>query len=282
MKEIIYQLIWEDFLRYIQSYLPYIEAILAIIIAVLIARFISKIARRRLHGHVPSHILANISKLIYYVLIIIGLLVAIRSLQIPGLELTEILIAGGFISIVIGLAAQQTLSNFFAGLLILFERPFKIGDFININNNIGMVVDMGLLSTKIHSWEGFYIRIPNSQIFTASVINYSTSIVRLVRVQFTVPFETDIKKVIEALLKKFDEQWYILVEPKPIVFPVNFVENGILMEARAWTSGKTWFDLFSNMPSLIENTLKELGIQYSYPRRILTESKIEGISVHKT
>lgn len=82
----------------------------------------------------------------------------------------------------IGLAAQQTLSNFFSGILLLIERPFKVGDFINYNNNIGMIVDIGLLSTKIKSWEGYFIRIPNNELFNSSVINYTNSVARLVRI----------------------------------------------------------------------------------------------------
>ena len=261
--------IWE----YIKLYQNYIEAILAITISVIIARQVTKIIRRRLHEKAPVHVIQNISKVSSYIIILIGLAIAIRQLEIPGIRLTELLIAGGFIGIVIGLAAQQTLSNFFAGILLVVERPFKIGDFINYNNNIGMITDIGLLSTKIQSFEGFYIRIPNSALFNSAVINYTSSIARMVRIQFTIPFEADVKRVVETLLNKFNQQWYILVEPPPVVFPVQFLENGIQMEARAWTAGKTWFQLFSSVASLIEETLKELGIPYTYPKRIITEVK---------
>jgi Small-conductance mechanosensitive channel len=265
----ILQNIW-DYFRFYQNY---IEAILAIIIAIITSRQLTKIIRRRLHEKAPIHVIRNISKLVNYIIILIGMAIAIRQLEIPGVQFTELLIAGGFIGIVIGLAAQQTLSNFFSGILLIIERPFKIGDFINYNNNVGMVTDIGLLSTKVQSFEGFFIRIPNNELFNSPVINYSSSIARLVRVQFTVPFEIDIKKVIEILLNKFNQQWYILIDPPPVVFPVQFLENGIQMEARAWTAGKTWFQLYSSIASLIEETLKELGVPYSYPKRIISELK---------
>ncbi|HLI46498.1 MAG TPA: mechanosensitive ion channel family protein, partial [Geobacterales bacterium] len=174
---------------------------------------------------------------------------------------------------VIGLAAQPTLSNFIAGILLMTERPFKIGDFINYSGNVGMVVDVGLLSTKIQSWEGYYVRIPNNELFNSPLINYSNSKARLVRVQFTIPFEHDLKKVIQEVQNKLNEQWYVLADPGPVVFPIQFNDNGILIEARAWTSGNTWFTLYSQMPSLIEEVLKNLGVPYSYPRRILTEDR---------
>ncbi|MDT7891917.1 MAG: mechanosensitive ion channel family protein [Thermoproteota archaeon] len=262
-----------DFWNYIIQYQGVIEAVIAIIIAVIIAKYLTVMIRRRLHEKVPSHIISNINKLVYYIIILIGIAVAIRLLNIPGLTLTELLVAGGFTAIVIGLAAQQTLSNFFAGILLMTERPFKIGDYINYNNNIGMVVDIGLLSTKIQSWEGYYIRIPNSELFNSPLINYSNSVARLVRVQFVIPYEYDVNKVIETLIKEFEAQWYVLAEPAPSVFVAQFDEKGILMEARAWTAGKTWFDLYSNMPRIIEETLKKLGMPYSYPKRILFISK---------
>jgi len=161
---------------------------------------------------------------------------------------------------------------------LMTERPFKIGDFINYNGNVGMVVDVGLLSTKIQSWEGYYVRIPNNELFNSPLINYSNSRARLVRVQFTIPFEHDLNKVINTIQKKLNNQWYILAEPAPIVFPVQFNENGVLLEARAWTSGNTWFTLYSQMAALIEDSLKELGVPYSYPRRILKEEKFTEMS----
>lgn len=262
-----------DIWNYVIQYQGVVEAVIAIVLSVIIAKYLTVLTRRRLHEKVPSHIISNINKLIYYIIILIGIAVAIRLLNIPGVTLTELLVAGGFTAIVIGLAAQQTLSNFFAGILLMTERPFKIGDYINYNNNVGMVIDIGLLSTKVQSWEGYYIRIPNSQLFNSPFINYSNSLVRLVRVQFVIPYEYDLNKVTEALIKELEAQWYVLVEPTPRVFITQFVENGILMEARAWTTGKTWFDLFSNMPRIIEETLKKLGIPYSYPKRIITEDK---------
>jgi len=262
-----------DFSNYIIQYEGIVEAVITIVITVFIAKYLTVLIRRRLHEKVPLHIISNINKLIYYIIILIGIAIAVRLLNIPGVTLTELLVAGGFTAIVIGLAAQQTLSNFFAGVLLMTERPFKIGDFINYNDNIGMVVDIGLLSTKIQSWEGYYIRIPNSSLFSSPLINYSNSIVRLVRVQFVIPYETDVNKVIEALIKEFDAQWYVLAEPAPTIFVAQFGENGILIEARAWTAGKTWFDLYSNMPKIIEETLKKLGIPYSYPKRIIAEEK---------
>ncbi len=263
-----------DLLNFILTFQNYIEAALALLIAWLVGKRLSLLVRRRLHEKAPKHVIQNASKTVYYLVILIGVAIAIRALEIPGLTLTELLIAGGFIGIVIGLAAQQTLSNLFAGILLLIERSFKIGDFINYGNNVGMVVDIGFLSTKVQSWEGFSIRIPSSQLFNSVTINYSSSIVRLVKVNFTVPYETDINKVIEAMINKLNQEWYVLVEPPPRIFPIQFAENGITIEVRAWTSGKTWFELYSNLPRLVENTLKELGIPYSYPKRIISQANI--------
>jgi len=274
---LIYQLL-ENIWNFILEFENIIGAIIALAIAFIIARYLSILTRRRLHEKVPAATVKNVSKLVYYLIILIGIAVAIRLLNIPGVTLTELLVAGGFAGIVIGLAAQSTLSNFIAGILLMTERPFKIGDFINYNGNVGMVVDVGLLSTKIQSWEGYYVRIPNNELFNSPLINYSNSRARLVRVQFTIPFEHDLNKVINTIQKKLNDQWYILAEPAPIVFPVQFNENGVLLEARAWTSGNTWFTLYSQMPALIEESLKELGVPYSYPRRILKEEKFSEMS----
>ncbi|WP_338598399.1 mechanosensitive ion channel family protein [Sulfolobus tengchongensis] len=246
--------------------LIYLEAIIIIVISVIIAKFLSTIIRRRLHGELPVHVIRNLTNGVYYIIIAIGVGVAIG---ISGINITSILVAGGVVGIILGLALQSTLSNFFAGILIITERPFKIGDFINYQNTIGVVVDIGLLSTKLYSWEGYYVRVPNSILFTSLLINYSNSRARLVRVQFTVFQEIDVQKVINAIKVKLDQQPYVLVEPQSVVFVLGFTENGITLEARAWAPQSLWFDLYSNMPKIIDDTLKELGITYAYKKVIV-------------
>lgn len=80
-------------------------------------------------------------------------------------------------------------------------------------------------------------------------------------------------KIVEAINNKLKLQWYVLEDPPPNIFPVNFNENGVLMEVRAWTSGNTWFELYSNISKIVEESLKELNIPYSYPKRLIREMK---------
>lgn len=248
------------------NYLLYLEALVIVISSILIARVLSVLVRRRLHGELPAHTTQSISKAIYYIVIAIGLATAVG---IAGIDVTSLLIAGGVVSIILGLALQSTLSNFFAGLLIAVERPFKVGDWIRYQDNVGLVTDIGIMSTTIYTWEGQFIRVPNNLVFTSLLTNFSRSIVRLVRVQFTVFQENDITKVVQSVTDKLNQQWFVLVEPKVVVFPVAFSENGVTLEARAWTSQNTWFDLFSNMPKLIDEALKEINVKYAYKKLIL-------------
>ncbi|QCO31129.1 mechanosensitive ion channel family protein [Metallosphaera sedula] len=250
------------------QFINYLEAVLVVAISFVVARILVVVVKRRLHGELPVHVTQNLTKGIYYALIAVGIGIAIG---ITGINVTGLLVTGGVVGIILGLALQSTLSNFFAGLLIIFEKPFTVGQVVNYQGVIGTVVDIGLLSTKLYSWEGHFVRVPNSVLFTSQLVNYSKSIVRLVRIQFTVFQESDLNRIMEAVKNKLNEQWYVLVNPEVVVFPIQFTENGVQIEARAWTPQSTWFELYRNIGQVIDQALKELGVRYAYKKVILDE-----------
>jgi len=197
---------------------------------------------------------------------VLAIVVALASL---GVDLTGALVAGGIIGIVIGFAAQASISNLISGILLLLERPFKMGDFIHIGDVVGAVVEIGILSTTIVTWEGIKVRIPSSELFNSSFRNYSASKIRVVRVDVQIPYSESIEKAAHVITSKLREQWYILEEPEPMVFAKEFANDGIVLEVRAWTPGSTWFTLYSNLPKLVKDALDEAGIEIPFPQRVV-------------
>ena len=120
--------------------------------------------------------------------------------------MTAALVAGGFLGIVIGFAAQASISNFISGLLLVLERPFKIGDFIHIGNTVGMVAEIGVMSTTLVTWDGVRVRIPSSQIFNSDFRNYTASRVRLVSVEVRIPHSASIDRAVEVIKAKLRER----------------------------------------------------------------------------
>lgn len=238
----------------------------AVVAALFISTLLERTAKRALMRRFSKNVVNNVTKLIRFTVLTIAVLIALTSI---GVDVTGALIAGGFLGIVIGLAAQASISNFISGLLLLLEKPFKIGDFIHVGNTVGMVSEVGILSTTIVTWDGVKVRIPSSQLFNSDFRNYTASRVRLASVEVQIPYSASIERAIEAIKSKLQEQWYVLEEPSPVVFAKSFADDGVVLEARAWTSGSTWFALFSNLPRLVKSALNEAGIEIPYPQRVV-------------
>ncbi|RLF05167.1 MAG: mechanosensitive ion channel family protein [Thermoprotei archaeon] len=243
-----------------------VYVVLAVIIALFISKLLERTIRRTLIKKISKTAIDNMTKLLRYVIIILAVTITLASL---GVDLTGALVAGGIIGIVIGFAAQASVSNLISGILLLLEKPFKLGDFIHVGDIVGAVVEVGLLSTTIVTWEGIKVRIPSSELFNSSFRNYSASRIRVVRVNVQIPYSESIEKAAQAITSKLREQWYILEEPEPMVFAKEFANDGIVLEVRAWTPGSTWFTLYSNLPKLVKDALDEAGIEIPFPQRVV-------------
>lgn len=145
--------------------------------------------------------------------------------------MTGALVAGGMTGMVIGFASQASISNLISSILPLLEKPFKLGDFIHVGDMVGAVVEMGLLSTTMATWDGIKVRIPSSELFNSNFRNYTASKVRVVRVDVQIPYLGSIEKAAQAITSKLREQWYILEEPEPMAFAKEFANDGVVFRS---------------------------------------------------
>lgn len=166
---------------------------------------------------------------------------AIGGLMIMGIwqiNLTPLLASAGLIGIIVGLAAKDTLGNFFGGISVFLDKPFKRGDWIVLKpGERGKVIDIGLRSTRILTRDDVLITIPNSAIANSKIINESAPKRRMrVRVKISVLQGSDPDKVQEALLKIAEENDLVLSEPKPRVRFRGFGDTAFDFELLCWTA----------------------------------------------
>lgn len=258
-------------IEWLQVYwIPILSFIIAILVALLISEALEKAIRRTLIKRLSVPAVENLVKVTRYTIITLAIIIALAS---AGVNITGVLVAGGIVGIVIGFAAQTSVSNIISGILLLLEKPFKLGDFIHVGDIIGAVVEIGILSTTIVTWDGVKVRIPSSELFNSSFRNYSASKVRLVSVDVQISYSDDIGKAVNAIRSKLREQWYILEEPEPTGFAKEFASDGVTLEIRAWTSGTTWFTLYSNLSRLVKEALDEAGVEIPFPQRVVRFAK---------
>ena len=172
--------------------------------------------------------------IVRYLLLFIGLLVILQTI---GIDLTALSILTGAVGLGIGFGLQNIASNFISGIIILFERPVRIGDRIAVGDVEGDVVRIGARSTTVLTNDNIDIIIPNSKLITENVVNWTHGERKVrFRIPVSVAYSVDIRKVEQALFEAAKDVYDVLESPAPVVRFIQFGENGLEFELRAWTT----------------------------------------------
>lgn len=210
-----------------------------------------------------------IARIVQYLFIFIGLLILFQSV---GLDLSTLTVLSGTIGIGLGFGMQNIIENFVSGIIILLERPIKVGDRIEMGSVSGDVIQISVRSTTIRTNSNITMIVPNSEFITSRVINWSHTD-RLVRFEFPVgvSYKSDPNKVKSVLLSVADEHKGVLKQPKPEVLFHGFGESSLDFELRVWTKTYTRFPLIlkSELYYKIFDAFKENSIEIPYPQRDL-------------
>ena len=240
-------------------------AVAAVVFAVglFLASFIRAVMRRSLSPKLPPHVYRPLENIVFYGLLFLA---GVAALQPFGVNLSALLVAGGFAGIIVGFASQSALSNLVSGVMLLAEQPFKVGDPVNVAGVSGVVVNVSVLSTTIRTWEGPLVRIPNNDVFNSVITNYVK--VRARRVEFVigVHYNTDVDKAVEALKALMEDHPLCLVNPSPEVFVEEYADSSVNLRVRCWAPPQAWFATKVELQTKVKKTLEEAGIQIPYPQ----------------
>jgi potassium-dependent mechanosensitive channel len=189
------------------------------------------------------------------------------SVKIP---LTVFAFAGGALAIGLGFGMQTLLKNFVSGLILLFERPFRVGDVLEVGGQRGAVTEIGLRASVLHLWDGTETLIPNSSLLENNVSNWTYSS-RKVRFAVTVgtAYGSDTRRVIQLLGEVAERHGVVEKEPKPQVFFTAFGESALTFELRYWVDviKANAAQVGSDLRQMIAGTLGENGIVIAFPQR---------------
>lgn len=208
--------------------------------------------------------------IVRYTVIAIGFVVI---MQTSGIDLTALNVLAGAVGIGVGFGLQNIINNFISGLIILFERPIKVGDRIVVGNVEGDVVHIGGRSTTVITNDNISIIVPNSKFITEDVINWSHNDRRVrFRVPVAVAYGTDIDLVERLLLEVADGIPDVLKDPAPGIRLMEFGDSGLCFELRVWSTTLIHRKgvLISKLNTSICRKFAEQGIEIPYPRRDLT------------
>lgn len=210
---------------------------LGIILSKLLLKFTAKFVERSNIENTAGSFLISLIRVMLYIL------VAIIALSILNVPMTSIVTVIGTAGIAIGLALQNSLSNLAGGFIILFSKPFKSGDLIEIDNSLGTVDSIGILYTKIITPDNKSVFIPNGKITDAKIINYSETSTRRVDLSFDISYNDDFEKAKSIIRKVIESDSLILREPEPLVRMNQQKESSLGICVQVWTANDNYWKI---------------------------------------
>jgi len=252
-------------------FLPHLAGAAAILIAGVVAvgwldrALRGLLARMR---HMDSTLKPILVSVVRYAVLI---LVAIGALGQIGIQTTSLLAVIGAAGLAIGLALQGTLSNIAAGIMLLWLRPFRVGDFIKVGGHSGTVEEIGLFVCQLRTYDGLFLFMPNSAIWNAALENYTRNGGRLVSINVAVPAAIGLDRARQTLLAVAARTPSTLDQPAPAVF-VDKVDDGkIVLNLTLWTTPQGTGTVQRAVIEDAKGALEALGEQYT-PTQIVRES----------
>jgi len=204
-----------------------------------------------------------------YVILLIGFMII---LQTAGIDLTTLNVLAGAVGVGVGLGLQQVANNFISGLIILFERPIRVGDRIQVGDIHGKVTDIRARSTTVLTNDNIAIIVPNSKFISEDVINWSYHDPKIrFRVPVGVSYSSDPRAVETALLEAAADSEDVLDDPPPGVWFVSYGDSSLDFELRAWTTALLHQRgrFISNINFIIHEKFRKYGIEIPFPQRDL-------------
>ncbi len=244
-----------------------IYALLTFIIGVFIIKIIRRLLKRIL---VKSQIELSLRTFIESLsaFILWGLLFVIVG-SILGIKATSFLAIFGAAGIAIGLALQGSLSNFAGGVLILVFKPFKVGDLIKVKSNLGYVIKIDILYTRIRTFDGRIITMPNGNLANSDVDNRSMNNLRRVDLDLKFAFEIKTEAIRPIILEAMKKHPLIEKQPEPDVWLEELGESEIRVTARSWVKSEYYWPTYWEQLEAVKTALDEQGIETPIPRRIV-------------
>lgn len=208
----------------------------------------------------------------YVALVVVVVIAAISNL---GVETTSFVAVFGAAGLAIGLALKDTLSNVGAAVLIIFFRPFKVGDFIEASGVMGTVSGMNLFSTTLTTPDNRTIIIPNGALIAGNIINYTGNDKRRIDLVFDIDYKDDLKLSKEVILNVLLSHPKVLKDPAPVVAVGALAQNSVQIFARPWVSVDVYWDVMFEITEAVKLEFDQHNISIPFPQMDLHVRKGE-------
>jgi small conductance mechanosensitive channel len=208
--------------------------------------------------------------LINWVFKIVLILVVLGTVGVETTSFAAVLAAAG---LAIGMALQGSLGNFAGGVLIMIFKPFKIGDLIEAQGEIGVVKEIEIFTTKLTGLSNKEIIVPNGALSNGNIVNYTTEGTRRIDLVFGVSYDSDIKQSKEVLMKVLTSNPKILEDPAPSVTVLELADSSVNFAVRPWCKTEHYWDVYFEVTENAKEALDAAGIEIPYPHTVEIQKK---------
>jgi len=281
--------LWLDFLAWFGNTLEYtfqlgafsinIRNILAFLITLIITIWLSKLIKVILEKELfqrmklPPGVPGVISSSTYYFILTVGFFIALSQ---TGIDLSQVSLIIGALGVGIGFGLQNIISNFVSGIILVFERPIQEGDTVEVGTLLGNVTSIGIRSSKVRTYDGSEVIVPNNNLISNEVINWTLSDrKRRSTIHVGVAYGTNPRKVTKILVDTAANHPKALKDPEPLPIFEGFGDSSLDFKIHFWTYFEDGYEAKSDVSMAIYDALEKEGIVIPFPQRVLTMKKEE-------
>jgi small conductance mechanosensitive channel len=192
-------------------------------------------------------------------------------LQQLGVQATSVIAVLGAASLAIGLALQGTLSNVAAGVMLLLQRPYRVGDKVELNGRQGVVQGVDLFNTRLLDYDGLTLFLPNGKVFGDMIVNITRAGRRRIELTFGVDYGDDLDLALATLLELANADRRVLSEPKAWARVTALLDSSVSVTLRCWTAPDDWNNAKFDLVKAVKETFEARGMSFPYPHQVAIE-----------
>lgn len=240
-----------------------LEGTIAVLLILVSFKIVQAFVGRLIKGHVTDRRLGFVQKLIRYTGFAVVIMTIFNRL---GIDLSALLGAAGIAGVALGFASQTSVSNVISGLFLVSEKPFVVGDVIQVGDMTGIVESTDLLSIKLRTFDNRFVRIPNETLIKTNMINITRYPIRRLDVWVSVGYTEDLERVKTVLEDLARHNVYALDNPEPLIVLDKFDASGINILCGLWFEKSNYMALKNSIMLEIKRRFEAEGIEIPYQK----------------
>ncbi len=259
----IYKGFFDELIAWLKGFVPsLIFAVIILVVGWWLAKTLSKSIGKAMRR---AKIDESIISFFYSIMIVLfRLIVIITAAAELGINVTSLVAAIGAAGVTIGLALKDSFSNIASGILIITNKPFKIGDYLEVDNFQGTVLKIEMLFTTLTTYDNKVIVVPNSKLTSEHLINYTAQKTRRLDLCYSVSYDTDLARAKDIIREVVLNNNKSLNEPKPIIAVAQHNESSINIIAKVWCNCEDYWPLYYEMQENVKNEFDKNNISIPF------------------